>query len=200
MNDSRWSFRTRAIHVGNERDAATGAIVPPIHVASTFVMPGAGEPCDFDYSRTGTPTRQRLERTIASLEGGVGALAYSSGMAATHGAMLLLSQGDHVLAGTDIYGGTYRLLHKVLVSSGVSVTLVDTRSTEALERAVRPNTKMLWLESPGNPQLSITDLTACSAWAHGKELLVGVDNTFATPILQRPLDAGARRRPRRARS
>ena len=104
-------FRTRAIHVGNEHDPATGAVVPPIHVASTVVQPGAGEWGAFDYTRSGNPTRKSLETTIASLEGGCGALAYSSGMAAVHGAMLLLSSGDHVVAGSDIYGGTYRLLH-----------------------------------------------------------------------------------------
>lgn len=191
MSGERHAFRTRAIHVGNERDPATGAIVPPIHVASTFVLPGAGEPSEFDYSRTGTPTRQRLETTVASLEGGCGALAYASGMAATHGAMLLLKHGDHVIAGTDIYGGTYRLLHKVLVSSGISVTLADTRSPEALEAARRPETKLLWLESPGNPLLSITDLDPCVAWAHQHGMLVGVDNTFASPVLTRPLELGA---------
>ena len=191
MEESGWSFRTRAIHVGNERDPRTGAIVPPIHVASTYVLPGAGEPAEFDYSRTATPTRQRLEQTVASLEGGVGALAYSSGMAATHGAMLLLKAGDHVLAGTDIYGGTYRLLHMVLSQSGIEVTLADTRDICALEQAIRPETKALWLESPGNPLLSITDLPACIDWAHRHDLWVGVDNTFATPVLTRPLEFGA---------
>ncbi len=191
MSAERHAFRTRAIHDGNERDPVTGAIVPPIHVASTFVLPGAGEPSEFDYSRTGTPTRQRLETTVASLEGGCGGLAYASGMAATHGAMLLLKQGDHVIAGTDIYGGTYRLLHKVLVSSGITVTLADTRSPEALEAARRPETKLLWLETPGNPLLSITDLAPCVDWAHRHGMLVGVDNTFASPVLTRPLELGA---------
>lgn len=191
MGESKWSFRTRAIHVGNARDPQTGAIVPPIHVASTFVLPGAGEPSEFDYSRTGTPTRARLEETVASLESGFGALAYASGMAATHGAMLLLNAGDHVLVGTDIYGGTYRLLHKVLSKTGITVSMSDTRDIAALEQAVRPNTKLLWLESPGNPLLSITDLRACIEWAHSRGLLVGVDNTFATPVLTRPLELGA---------
>ena len=116
-------FRTRAIHVGQERDPATGAVVPPIYVASTFVQPGAGEWGQFDYSRSGSPTRYAFERTLADLEGGVGALAFASGMAATHCAMMLLSAGDHVVAGSDIYGGTYRLLHKVLDRVGVRVSL-----------------------------------------------------------------------------
>src|SRR5262245_46365990 len=158
-------FRTRAIHVGNERDPRTGAVVPPIHVASTFVQPGAGEWAEFDYSRSGNPTRKSLETTIANLEGGCGALAFASGMAATHCATMLLSAGDHVLAGADIYGGTYRLLHKIVNRSGINVTLVDTTSLASLDAAVTPRTKLLWIESPGNPLLSIIDIAACAAWA-----------------------------------
>lgn len=191
MTHRRMSFRTRAIHVGSERDPETGAVVPPIHIASTYVLPGAGEPSEFDYSRTGNPSRQRLEQVVASLEGGVGGLAYASGMAATHGAMMLLQQGDHVIAGSDIYGGTYRLLHKVLNQSGIEVTLVDTRQLDQLDKVVRENTKMLWLESPGNPLMSITDLEECCRWAGARQILVGVDNTFATPVLTRPLELGA---------
>src|SRR6187397_1623845 len=116
-------FRTRAIHVGQERDPQTGAVVPPLHLASTFVQPGAGEWAEFDYSRSGNPTRKGFERAIADLEGGVGGLAFGSGMAATHCAMMLLSSGDHVLAGSDIYGGTFRLLHKVLNQAGITVSL-----------------------------------------------------------------------------
>lgn len=191
MTQRRMSFRTRAIHVGSERDPETGAVVPPIHIASTYVLPGAGEPSEFDYSRTGNPSRQRLEQVVASLEGGVGGLAYASGMAATHGAMMLLQQGDHVIAGSDIYGGTYRLLHKVLNQSGIEVTLVDTRRLDQLDKVVRENTRMLWLESPGNPLMSITDLEECCRWAQARQILVGVDNTFATPVLTRPLELGA---------
>jgi cystathionine gamma-lyase len=191
MTHRRLSFRTRAIHVGSERDPQTGAVVPPIQIASTYVLPGAGEPSEFDYSRTGNPTRQRLEQLVASLEGGVGGLAYASGMAATHGAMMLLKQGDHVIAGSDIYGGTYRLLHKVLNQSGIEVTLVDTRRLDQLDKVVRDNTKLLWLESPGNPLMSITDLEECCRWAQARQILIGVDNTFATPVLTRPLELGA---------
>ncbi|MEC7355968.1 MAG: aminotransferase class I/II-fold pyridoxal phosphate-dependent enzyme, partial [Planctomycetota bacterium] len=139
----------------------------------------------------GNPSRQRLEQLVASLEGGVGGLAYSSGMAATHGAMMLLKQGDHVIAGADIYGGTYRLLHKVLNQAGIEVSLVDTRQIDRLDQAVRDNTRMLWLESPGNPLMSITDLEQCCRWAKSRKILVGVDNTFATPVLTRPLEFGA---------
>ena len=184
-------FRTRAIHVGNERDPQTGAVVRPIHVAATYVQPGAGEWGEFDYSRSGNPTRKSLETTLASLENGCGALAYASGMAAIHGATLLLSSGDHVLAGTDVYGGTYRLLHKVVNHAGIQVSLAPATDLAAFEAAIRPNTRLVWIESPGNPLLSITDIVACAEIAHRHGALLGVDNTFATPVLTRPLELGA---------
>ena len=183
-------IRTRAIHVGNQRDPQTGAVVPPIHVASTFVQPGAGEWGEYDYSRSGNPTRGNLEQTVASLESGTHALAFSSGMAATHAATMLLESGDHILAGADIYGGTYRLLHKITNRSGIEVTLVDTTDLQQLKQGFRSNTRMLWLESPGNPRMSISDLSACVEVAREHQVLVGVDNTFATPILTRPLELG----------
>lgn len=183
-------FRTKAIHVGNKKDPQTGAVVPPIHVASTFVQPGAGEWGEFDYSRSGNPTRKNLETTLAELEGGCGALAFASGMAATHCASMLLEAGDHVVAGTDIYGGTYRLLHKITQKNGVEVTLADSTDLEKLEAAIRPNTKLMWVESPGNPLMSITDLAACAKIAKKHGILMGVDSTFATPVLTRPLELG----------
>jgi cystathionine gamma-lyase len=184
-------FRTRAIHVGQERDPATGAVVPPIYVASTFVQPGAGEWGQFDYSRSGSPTRHAFERTLADLEGGVGALAFASGMAATHCAMMLLSAGDHVVAGSDIYGGTYRLLHKVLDRVGVRVSLAPSTDLAAFEAAITPQTKLLWIESPGNPQMSISDIAAIAKIAQRRGVLLGIDNTFASPVLTRPLELGA---------
>jgi cystathionine beta-lyase/cystathionine gamma-synthase len=184
-------FRTRAIHIGNERDLETGAVVPPIHLSSTFVQPGPGEWGRFDYSRSGNPTRARFEETIANLEGGVGGLAFGSGMAAIHGTVMMLNPGDHVVAGSDIYGGTYRLLHKVTSRFGIEVTLVDTTRTEAIVEAITPKTKLVWLESPGNPRLSITDIASCAKVAHEHGALVGVDNTFATPALTQPLLIGA---------
>lgn len=184
-------FRTKAIHVGNQRDATTGAVVPPIHVASTFVQPGAGEWGEYDYSRSGNPTRKNLETTLAALESGVGALAFASGMAATHCATMLLESGDHIVAGTDIYGGTYRLLHKVTRRSGINVTLAPATDLAQLEAAIRPNTKLLWVESPGNPLMSITDLASCAQLAKKHDILMGVDSTFATPVLTRPLELGA---------
>lgn len=187
----RLHFRTRAIHVGQDRDPSTGAVVPPIHLASTFVQPGAGEWGKFDYSRTGNPTRNNLETTLADLEGGCGALAFASGMAATHGAMLLLDSGDHVIAGRDIYGGTYRLLHKVLNRAKITTSLVDTTRPEQIASAIRPETRMLWVETPGNPLLSITDLREAAKIAKRHGILLCVDNTFASPALTRPLEHGA---------
>jgi cystathionine beta-lyase/cystathionine gamma-synthase len=184
-------FRTRSIHVGNARDPETGAIVPPIHVASTFVQPAAGEWGEFDYSRSGNPTRKNLEVTMASLEEGTGALAFSTGMAATHCASMLCHSGDEIVASTDIYGGTYRLFKKITTRGGIKVTLVDTTDPGQLRSAVTRNTRIVWIETPGNPRLSISDIAACADIAHEKGALLAVDNTFATPSLTRPLEHGA---------
>lgn len=184
-------FRTRAIHVGNRCDKETGAVVPPIHVASTFIQPGAGEWGEFDYSRSGNPSRKNVEQTIASLESGTHALCFASGMAATHCVTMLMESGDHILAGADIYGGTYRLLHKIVSRTNVSVSLADSRDLEQLEAKITPQTKLLWIESPGNPLMSITDIAACAEIAMRHKILLGVDNTFASPVLTRPLELGA---------
>lgn len=190
MSDDTLKFRTRAIHVGNQPDPQTGAIVPPIHLATTFVQPAAGEWGKFDYSRSGNPTRLGVEQTVASLEGGCGALAFASGMAATHCAMMLLKAGDHVVAGRDIYGGSYRLLHHICSASGLAVSLVDLQNPDEFHAAIQPQTKMLWLESIGNPRLTVPDLPHLTHLAHERGLLVAVDNTFATPVLMRPLEFG----------
>lgn len=187
---SEQHFRTRAIHVGQDKDPTTGAVVPPIHVASTYIQHHAGEWREFDYSRSGNPTRKAFEMTLASLESGCGALAFSSGMAATHCVTMLLNSGEHIVAGADIYGGSYRLLHKIVDRSGITTTLVDTTKLDALEKAFTPQTKLLWIESPGNPLLSITDIAACVELAHKRGVLVGIDSTFATPVLTRPLELG----------
>ena len=184
-------FRTRAIHVGNERDPQTGAVVPPIHVATTYVQPGAGNWGPFDYSRSGNPTRANLEQTLASLEEGTAALAFSSGMAATHCVTMLLEPGDHLVAGADIYGGTYRLLHKIAGRMGIRVTLANSSDLGELAGAMTPETRLVWIESPGNPRMSITDIAACAEIAHRHKALLAVDNTFATPVLTRPLTWGA---------
>lgn len=184
-------FRTKSIHLGSQRDPATGAVVPPIYLASTYVQPGAGEWGEFDYARSGNPSRKNLENLIAALEGGHGGLAFASGMAATHCATMLLNAGDHVLAGSDIYGGTYRLLHKICNRAGLSVTLADSTNLDKFAAAFRPNTKLVWIESPGNPRMTITDIAACAKLAHERGALLGVDSTFASPVLTRPLELGA---------
>lgn len=183
-------FRTKAIHVGNPTDPVTGAVVPPIHVASTYVMEEAGKEQPYDYSRSGNPTRHNFETTIAALEGGCRGLAFASGMAASHCVTMILEAGQHIVAGTDIYGGTYRLLHKICCRSNIGVSMVEMTDLSRLDAAVRPETKLLWLESPGNPLLSITDLRQAAAWAKQRNILTVVDNTFATPVLTRPLELG----------
>ena len=184
-------FRTRAIHVGNSPDELTGAVVRPLHVASTFVQKTPGEWGPYDYTRSGNPTRDATETTLASLEGGSGALAFATGMAATHCVTMLLNAGDHVVAGTDIYGGTYRLLHKICNRAGIEVSLANSSKPDALAAAIRPETKLIWIESPGNPLMSITDIAACARVASEHDVLLGVDNTFATPVLTQPLSLGA---------
>ncbi|MFO0898659.1 MAG: PLP-dependent aspartate aminotransferase family protein [Pirellulales bacterium] len=184
-------FRTRAIHDGQKADPKTGAVVPALYLASTYVQPGAGEWGEFDYIRSGNPTRKALETTVASLESGVGALAFSSGLAAIHAVTLLLEPGDHVVAGADIYGGTYRLLHKVVTRCGVTVSLAKSNDLDAFAQAFTPKTKLVWIETPGNPLLSLTDIAACAELAHQHDALLGVDSTFATPVLTRPLELGA---------
>jgi len=184
-------FRTRAIHVGQEPDPASGAIVPPVHVASTFVQPDASMTAAYDYARTGSPTRNAFEQTLAALDGGSRALAFASGMAATHCVAQLLAPGDHIVTGTDIYGGTWRLFNRVLTGHGIAVTAVDTTDPDAVRRAVRPATRLVWIESPGNPLLSITDIAACAEIAHTAGALLACDATLSTPVITRPLELGA---------
>jgi len=190
MTDRDYSFRTRAVHVGNEVDPATGAVIPPLHFASTFRQPGAGVWGQYDYSRSGNPTRTALQNTLASLEGACGSLAFSTGMAAIHCVTMLLSPGDQILAASDIYGGAYRLFHKICGSAGIGVTLVDFTKPDVVAAAILPNTKLLWGETIGNPQMSIVDLPAIAKIARDANVLFGVDNTFGTPALLRPLEHG----------
>jgi cystathionine gamma-lyase len=185
-------FRTRAIHVGQERDPATGAIVPPIHVASTFVQPDASMTAAYDYARTASPTRGGFEATLAALDNGTRGLAFASGMAATHCVTQLLAPGDRIVTGTDIYGGTWRLFNRLLTGHGITITAVDTTDIAAVRQALaHGTTKLLWIESPGNPLLSITDIAACAEIAHAAGALLACDATVATPALSRPLDHGA---------
>ena len=184
-------FRTRAIHVGHSQDRETGAIIPPIHLASTFVQANAGKPQAYDYSRSGNPTRKCLEETLCSLEGGSGALAFASGMAATHAVSMLLKPGDHILASSDIYGGTYRLFHQILPALDIKVSMANALDPSAFEKSIQENTRLIWIESIGNPGMSVTDIKACAQIAGKYNALLAVDSTFTTPVLTRPLELGA---------
>jgi cystathionine gamma-synthase len=184
-------FATRAVHAGLEPDPSYGSIVPAIHQSATYVQPAPGDFVeDYDYSRAANPTRRALENALGDLEGGH-ATAFASGMAATHALFTATTNaGDHVIIPDDLYGGTYRLVHKVLARFGVAYDMVDQRDVDAVRAAVRPETKVVWVETPTNPTLNVIDLLAVID-AVGPDVLVAVDNTFATPANQRPLECGA---------
>lgn len=182
---------TLAIRAGLIDDALTGSVTTPIHQTTTFAQHDVGGKPEYCYSRTGNPTRAALERALADLEGAPHALAFASGMAAVHALLTSLSSGDHVVASRDLYGGCFRLFTKVFNRFGVTFSLVDSTSTAAVAQAITPATRLLWLETPSNPLLRLTDIEACVEIAHARGVRVVVDNTFATPILQRPLDLGA---------
>ena len=185
-------FATRAIHVGQDADTATGATIVPIYQTSTYTQQAPGEHKGYEYSRTGNPTRAALEECMAALEGADHGLAFASGLAATTAVMSLLSPGDHVVAGDDLYGGTYRLFDKVLrEGNGIDFDYVDSTDTASVEEVLRPETKMLWIETPTNPMLTLSDIRKLSEMAHERGAVVAVDNTFASPYFQRPLELGA---------
>ena len=182
---------TRALHVGQGPDPATGAVVVPIHLATTFAQESPGRHRGFEYSRSGNPTRGNLEECLASLEGAAHGLAFSSGLAATATVMLLLDPGDHVVFTEDVYGGTFRLFDKVFRRYGLSFTAVDPTDPDGVAAAMTDRTRLVWLESPTNPLLRVVDLDAVSELVHGAGAIVAVDSTFASPVLQRPLELGA---------
>jgi cystathionine gamma-lyase len=185
-------FATRAIHAGQEPDPATGATIVPIYQTSTYTQAAPGQHKGYEYSRTANPTRTALEECVASLEGADYGLAFASGLAATIATMSLLSAGDHVVAGDDLYGGTYRLFDMVLPrTGGLEFTYADTTDPGAVEEALRPETKMLWIETPTNPMLTLSDIGELSGMAHERGAVVAVDNTFASPYFQNPLALGA---------
>ncbi len=185
-------FATRAIHVGQEPDPATGATIVPIYQTSTYTQEAPGKHKGYEYSRTANPTRTALEECVASLEGAEYGLAFASGLAATIATMSLLSPGDHVVAGDDLYGGTYRLFDKVLPrTGGLEFTYADTTDPESVERALRAETRLLWIETPTNPMLTLSDIAALCGMAHERGAVVAVDNTFASPYFQNPLALGA---------
>jgi cystathionine beta-lyase/cystathionine gamma-synthase len=184
-------FETRAIHVGQTPDPASGAVITPIYQTSTYAQTAVGQHQGYDYSRTDNPTRTALQECLASLEGGQYGLAFASGMAAITTLLLSLKKGDHVIVGDDVYGGTYRLFRRVFSEFGLEFTFVDMTDLDATRAAIHPNTRLIWLETPTNPLLKVIDISALSELGHKHRALVGVDNTFATPYLQRPLDLGA---------
>ncbi|HEX9774701.1 MAG TPA: cystathionine gamma-synthase [Actinomycetota bacterium] len=184
-------FETRAIHEGQEPDPSTGAIVTPIYQTSTYVQEAVGRHKGYEYSRTGNPTRTALQQCVASLEGAAHGIAFASGLAATDAVLRLFSPGDHVLIPSDAYGGTYRLVARVFGPAGWSFTAADMTDLAALGDAWREETRLVWIESPTNPLLTVVDVAAITAFAHERGALVAVDNTFATPYLQQPMTLGA---------
>ncbi len=184
-------FATRIIHPGSELDPSTGASSVPIYQVSTFKQPAVDRPGDYDYARSGNPTRRALEDALAALEGGARGFAFASGMAAISSVLLLFSAGDHLVVSQDVYGGTYRVLTRVFSRLGVSASFVDTSDLARLKEAIQENTRALFLETPSNPTLKITDLAGAASLAGERGLVTIVDNTFMTPYLQRPLELGA---------
>jgi cystathionine gamma-lyase len=191
MTDPHHGFGTRAVHAGQDPDPSTGAIMTPVYMTSTYVQSSPGVNKGYDYSRTINPTRVALEGNLAGLEEGRHGLAFSSGLGAANTALDLLSSGDHVVAGNDLYGGSYRIMRRVFERFGLEFTFVDTTDVARTREAFRKNTKLLWIETPSNPLLRITDIGACAEVAKSRGVLTLVDNTFATPFLQRPLALGA---------
>lgn len=191
MPDARLAFATRCIHAGQAPDPSTGAIMPPIYATSTYVQESPGRHRGYEYSRTHNPTRGAYERCIADLEGGTHGFAFASGLAAASTVLELLDSGAHVLCSDDLYGGTFRLFERVRArSAGLSFSYVDLCDPQALDAHLRPETRMLWLETPSNPMLKLIDLAAVAERARARGVLTVVDNTFATPMLQRPLELG----------
>ncbi|MDR0898758.1 MAG: PLP-dependent aspartate aminotransferase family protein [Lactobacillaceae bacterium] len=184
-------FETKAIHAGDQEDPLTGAVVTPIYQTSTYHQKELGGGAKYEYTRGENPTRWALERTMATLENGTDGFAFSSGMAAIHTAMSLLKSGDHIVMANDVYGGTFRLVDKILSQLGITYSMIDTNDAQALEAAIQENTKMVYLETPSNPLLHITDIKKASEIGHNHHSLVVVDNTFASPYNQNPLDLGA---------
>jgi cystathionine gamma-lyase/cystathionine beta-lyase/cystathionine gamma-lyase/homocysteine desulfhydrase len=184
-------FATKALHAGQIPDPATGAVMQPIYQTSTYRQPGLGMGWRYDYARTINPTREALERNLAALEGGLSARCFASGMSAISAVMNLLASGDHVVVSRNVYGGTYRLFEGLLRRFGLEFSWVDTTDAAAIERAIRPSTKMLYVETPTNPVLGLTDLAAAGKLARRRKLRLVVDNTFMSPYFQQPIAFGA---------
>jgi len=191
VDGDKQRFATRVIHGGQSPDPLTGAVMPPIYATSTYVQSSPGVNKGYDYSRTRNPTRDALQAAVANLEGGTAGFAFASGMATTATVLELIDSGSHIVAMHDLYGGSYRLFENVRKrSAGLDVSLVDLTDPAALEAAIRPNTKLVWVETPTNPLLKLVDLSAIAAIARKRGLITVCDNTFATPFVQRPLEHG----------
>lgn len=192
FKDVSWGLGTLAIHAGQEPDPATGAIMTPIYATSTYVQESPGKHKGYEYSRTQNPTRMVYERCVAGLEGGVAGFAFASGLAAASTVLDMLDSGSHVIAMDDLYGGSYRLFERVRRrSAGLDFSFVDLNDTKALKAALKPGTRMIWAETPTNPMLKLVDLRKVAAFAKEHDLLLVVDNTFCSPMVQRPLEFGA---------
>jgi cystathionine gamma-lyase len=187
----KMKFSTRAIHAGQQPDPTTGAIMTPVYLTSTYVQQSPGVHKGWDYSRSHNPTRKAYEDCMANLESGKYGFAFASGCAATTAVMHLLKQGDHVIAMDDMYGGTFRLFDKVLQHNGLEFSYADLTHVENFSKAIKSNTKLVWLETPTNPTLKLTDISAIAKIAKAKNIIVAVDNTFMSPYFQRPLELGA---------
>ena len=184
-------FSTDCIHAGQEPEPQTGAVTIPIYQTSTYVQPELGRHKGYEYARTQNPTRAALEANLAALERGKHGRCFASGMTATDTVFRLLKSGDHVVAGENMYGGSYRLFSRVLEKYGLQFTYVDTSNVDAVKRALQPNTRIVFLETPTNPMMTVTDIAACAEVAHAQGALVVVDNTFCSPYIQRPIELGA---------
>jgi len=184
-------FDTKVLHAAIKPDLATGSIVTPLHQTATYVMEEVGKDKGFDYARSANPTRQMMEDHLAALDSGKYGVAFSSGMAAVDSCLKLLKSGDHVICSDDVYGGTYRLFNQLLINYDLHFTYVDTSFPDKIEKAIRPETKMIWVETPTNPLLKITDLNAVAKIAKKHDLIFSIDTTFITPVFLRPLEFGA---------
>src|SRR5580704_3596845 len=184
-------FATRAIHVGQEPDPSTGAVAPPIFATSTYVQQEIGKNKGYEYARVSNPTRARLEANLASLEGGVAAPVFASGMAAINAIATLLKSGDHVVCGDNLYGGTPRLFNQVWANFGIEFTYVDTSDAKNVARAIKKSTRLVYIETPTNPLMALTDIRAVAEITKSKKIDLVVDNTFMSPYFQRPIELGA---------
>ncbi|MFB3105911.1 MAG: PLP-dependent aspartate aminotransferase family protein, partial [Pseudomonadales bacterium] len=190
-SDQEFGFETRAIHAGQEADPNTGAIITPLYLTSTYAHSSPGVHQGFEYSRSHNPTRKAYETCVANLEGARFGFAFASGCIGATTAVAMLAQGDHVVCCDDMYGGTYRLFEHVFRKQGIDFSYVDLQDVSGLEAAMKPNTRMVWLESPTNPLMRLMDIAALATVAHDRGAVVMVDNTFMSPFYQRPIDLGA---------